>query len=190
MLSEKFGRRMDSYFAPLAAKLPLGPNSLTIIGFIITALASWVMQSNLFAAGLLIIAGGVFDMLDGSVARARGESSLFGALLDSTLDRFSDALLLLGAAWVFVQSGSSAGAFLSAAALVFSFLVSYIRARAEGLLLDCKIGIMERPERIIVIAAGCLADQLLIAVAVIALFSAATALQRLLHVRRAVSSRN
>ncbi|MCE5312253.1 MAG: CDP-alcohol phosphatidyltransferase family protein [Nitrospiraceae bacterium] len=190
MLGERFGHFMDRYLAPAARNIPVSPNALTIAGFLITALAAWVMLSNLFAAGLLIVAGGIFDMLDGAVARVTGRESVFGALLDSTLDRFSDALLLLAGAWIFVQAGSSAGVFLSASALVFSFLVSYIRARAEGLLIQCRTGLMERPERIAVMAVGCLVDQLFVAVAVISILSAVTAMQRLLHVWRTISQRD
>ncbi|MBN2655386.1 MAG: CDP-alcohol phosphatidyltransferase family protein, partial [Nitrospirae bacterium] len=183
MLSQRFGHSFDLYFAPAAKSLPLSPNAVTVAGFLITVLAALVMQNNLFAGGLLILLAGFFDMLDGIIARVKNIQTRFGALLDSTLDRVSDALILLSAAWIFVESGSLTGIFASAAALIFSFIVSYIRARAEGLGINCTIGLMERPERIVTLAAGCILDQLFAAVVVVAVFSAFTAVQRIMHVR-------
>ncbi|MDX9714616.1 MAG: CDP-alcohol phosphatidyltransferase family protein [Dissulfurispiraceae bacterium] len=173
----------------MARRLPLKPNSITLIGFLVTAAASLIMQKNLFAGGVLILFAGFFDMLDGITARVKNIQSRFGALLDSTLDRISDSMLLLSAAWIFVDAGSSAGVLMSAAALIFSFSVSYIRARAEGLGISCSIGFMERPERIIVLAAGCMFDLLLTAVAAIAVLSVFTAAQRIVHVYHVISDK-
>ena len=123
-------------------------------------------------------------MLDGVVARTNGKASKFGALLDSTLDRYSDAALFLGAAAYFYGIDHIAGAALSLGTLVGAMLVSYVRARAEGLDIPCHVGIMERPERIVLLAVGCLTGWMFPAMIVLFVLSHVTVLQRILHVAR------
>jgi phosphatidylglycerophosphate synthase len=148
----------------------------------------------LLLAGLVAILAGVADSLDGAVAKARGISSPFGALLDSTLDRISDALLFAPIAWLYAfppgapASGGSWVAALALIALVTSFLVSYVKARAEGLGLTCNVGIVERAERLILVVAGLLFDLVPLMLAILVVLSIITFLQRLFYVRAQIKS--
>ncbi|HTZ18256.1 MAG TPA: CDP-alcohol phosphatidyltransferase family protein [Dissulfurispiraceae bacterium] len=184
MIGERFGHFLDKPLAPLAKRVPLSPNVITISGFIVTVLAAIAIQRSLVAGGLLILAGGAFDMLDGMVARASGTSSTFGAFLDSTLDRYADAVLFLAVAWYFYTAGNDIGMLLSIGSLAGAFIISYARARAEGLGIDCKVGLLERPERVILLALGCLTGLLLTVVTVIFVLSHFTVVQRIVHVKR------
>lgn len=151
MLSAKLGHFLDAPLRPVAKRIPLNPNTLTITGFLVTAAAALVIPNNLRLGGLLILFGGIFDMFDGIVARTNGKATKFGAFLDSVLDRYSDAFLFLSIGYYLVAQGEHTGAFLSLGTLVGAFIVSYTRARAEGLGASCHTGIMERPERIILL---------------------------------------
>ncbi len=102
--------------------------------------------------GVIILVAGLFDMMDGRLARMSGKSSLFGALWDSTLDRYSELVSLFGICLVFLQSGRFAVGIVTFAAMIGSVMVSYVRARAEGLQVECKVGLMQRPERVVVTA--------------------------------------
>lgn len=154
MIGEKLGHLLDKPLEPLAQKIPLTPNTLSVIGFLITLFASYVLTYDLGIGGILIVVGGCFDMLDGIVARITNSSSRFGAFLDSVLDRYADAVILLAIAWNLGKNNNHAGVLLCLGTLIGSFLISYARARAEGLGMECKHGLMERPERIILIAIG------------------------------------
>ena len=151
MIGAKLGHFLDKPLTPLVKKIPLNPNILTAAGFVITVAAAFVLPYNIRLGGLLILTGGLFDMLDGVSARVNNKVTKFGAFLDSLLDRYSDAFLFLSVAWYLASKGEHTGAFLSLGTLVGAFLISYARARAEGLGEDCKTGIMERPERIILL---------------------------------------
>lgn len=142
-------------------------------------------MGGLVAAGLVLVVGGVLDLLDGAVARQRGQPTRFGALLDSTLDRAGEAAVFLGILLFLLRSRDNAGAALSLSALAASYMVSYIKARGEGLGLDCPVGFFTRPERVIVLILGLLLRQPTAALALITLLSLATAAQRFLYLRRA-----
>jgi phosphatidylglycerophosphate synthase len=152
MFGEKFGHVFDRPLTPLARKIPFDPNTLSITGFLITVLASCTLISDLRIGGVLVLVGGLFDILDGVVARAHNKASKFGAFLDSVLDRYADAFILLAIAWNLGTKKNLSGVLLCLGILIGAFLVSYTRARAEGLGEDCKHGLMERPERIVLIA--------------------------------------
>ena len=184
MISAKLGHILDKPLEPFARRISLSPNIISLAGFCITLLAAYIIPRHLQAGGVLILLGGLFDMLDGVVARTNGKASRFGALLDSTLDRFSDASLLIGSAWFFFSQENMLGVGLSAGTLVGSLLVSYVRARAEGLGLTCHVGIMERPERIVLLAFGCLTGWMLPVMIVLFIFSHFTVFQRVIHVYR------
>lgn len=184
MLSASLGHFFDKHLAPLAKRIPFSPNIITIIGFLITATAAFIIPTNLATGGLLILLGGAFDMLDGVVARTNSKRTIFGAFLDSTIDRYSDSLLFLGASWYFYNSGNIAGALLSIGSLVGSLLISYARARAEGLGVECKVGLLERPERVILLAAGCITGFLFPTIVIIFVLSHFTVIQRIIHVKR------
>jgi phosphatidylglycerophosphate synthase len=151
MLSARLGHFLDAPLGPIAKRIPLGPNTLTVIGFLITVVAALTIPHDLRLGGLFILMGGAFDMLDGVVARTKGRTSKFGAFLDSVLDRYSDAFIFLSLSYYLAANGDHTGSFVSLGALVGAFLISYARARAEGLGESCHTGIMERPERIILL---------------------------------------
>ena len=135
---------------------------------------------SLLAAGLLVLAAGLFDMLDGALARHTGRVSRFGAVLDSTLDRLSEAAILVAAVFLFATEAMVAAAVLAGATLAGAMTVSYLRARMEALGLAGRGGLFTRPERVIVLALGLLIDQLIIALVIVAVFSFITAGQRLI----------
>ncbi|MBZ0156445.1 MAG: CDP-alcohol phosphatidyltransferase family protein [Alphaproteobacteria bacterium] len=183
MLGAKLGHFLDKPLAPLAKRISLSPNVLSMLGFLITVVAAGVLPFHLRSGGLLVLLGGFFDMLDGVVARTNGKKTTFGAFLDSTLDRYSDSLLFLAVAWYFFDRNNLAGVLLTIGGLIGALLISYVRARAEGLGIDCHVGLMERPERIVLLAAGCMTKWLFPVIIVLFLFSHITVLQRILHVR-------
>jgi phosphatidylglycerophosphate synthase len=184
MLSAKLGHFLDSPLSPIVKRIPLSPNILTIIGFLITIIAALVIPHSIKLGGILILIGGMFDMLDGIVARTRGETTRFGAFLDSVLDRYSDAFLFLAIAWYLAEKGNHTGAFLSLGTLVGAFLISYTRARAEGLGESCHTGIMERPERIILLIFGTITELLVPVLWIMLILTHITVIQRIYHVWR------
>ncbi len=101
MIGNIFGHFLDSPLSSAAKKIPLSPNTITVTGFIISIMASLILAHNLFWGGIMILISGLFDILDGIVARTNNNSSQFGAFLDSVLDRYSDSFLFLGLAWFF-----------------------------------------------------------------------------------------
>lgn len=151
MLSAVFGHFLDKPLGEFARKINANPNLLTVAGFLITSFGAAILPANLFAGGIFILLGSLFDMLDGVVARANKKTTMFGAFLDSFLDRISDAFIFLSVAWLLYANDDRTGALLSVGAMTAAFLVSYARARAEGLGISNSSGIMERPERIILL---------------------------------------
>lgn len=153
-------------FIRLMLKVGLTPNIVTAIGFIGNLVAMWLFieaalrfaddssrSFNLVGwGGVTILAAGLFDMMDGRLARTGGLSSVFGALWDSTLDRYSELVTLFGICLVFVKADWFWLSVVTFAAMVGSVMVSYVRARAEGLQIECKVGLMQRPERVVVTA--------------------------------------
>lgn len=182
MISARLGHFLDRPLTPVIKKIPLNPNTLTITGFVITAIAAFVIPHNLKLGGLLILAGGLFDALDGIVARVQNKTTRFGAFLDSVLDRYSDAFLFLSIAWYLAGKGDHNGAFLSLGTLVGAFLISYARARAEGLGESCHTGIMERPERLILIIFATLTGWLVPILWIMLVLTHVTVIQRVYHV--------
>jgi phosphatidylglycerophosphate synthase len=187
LLSEWFGHFLDKPLAPLARRIPFSPNFVSITGLFITAAGSALIPFDLLLSGIIIAIGGFFDILDGLVARTNGKRTRFGAFLDSTLDRYSDSLMILGAAWYFYTAGNVAGLLMSAGGLIGSLVTSYARARAEGLGLDCSVGILERPERVVLISAGCITGLLFPAMVIICILSHVTVIQRIIHVHTQLS---
>jgi CDP-diacylglycerol--glycerol-3-phosphate 3-phosphatidyltransferase len=173
----------------LLAKTPITPSTLTWIGFLLAVGAAvLIAQGYLLAAGVVVLIAGLFDMLDGALARHTKQTTHFGAILDSTLDRLSEGVLLLGILILYARQPSTVGILLAGAALLSSPLVSYIRARGEALGIECEIGFFTRPERVVILALGLLLSHfsyaLIIALAIIAVFSFITAGQRLIHLWR------
>jgi CDP-diacylglycerol--glycerol-3-phosphate 3-phosphatidyltransferase len=173
----------------LLARTGLTPNAVTWIGFIITVVAGvLVITRHPLAAGIVVLVAGFFDMLDGALARTTGKVTRFGAILDSTLDRACEALLLISLLVVFVQDGKTTESILAGVAIPGSLMVSYVRARMEGLGIECKAGLFTRPERVIVLALGLLLSRfdyaLLIALSIIILFSYYTVIERMVYAWR------
>jgi CDP-diacylglycerol--glycerol-3-phosphate 3-phosphatidyltransferase len=133
-------------------------------------------------AGLLLIPVALFDSLDGALARLTGKATPFGAFFDSTLDRFAEIALYLGL--LYLYRGATLETVLIYLAITGSLMVSYTRARAEGLGLECKVGLFTRLERLAVLTLGLLLEQTLIALIILAIFSNLTVLQRVWHVKR------
>jgi CDP-diacylglycerol--glycerol-3-phosphate 3-phosphatidyltransferase len=186
----EFRRTIASYLTPaivrFLSRTRITPNTLSIFGFLVTlGAAALILTGNRFAAAFVILAAGFFDMLDGSLARNTNQVTRFGGILDSTLDRLSEAALMVSILVVYGKDGSIPGIWITSIALVSSMMVSYIRSRAESAGIDCEVGIFTRPERIIVLAIGLLLsgfnNALLITLGIISLFSIITVVQRLLH---------
>src|SRR5688572_20620324 len=137
--------------AIINASVALGihPNVLTLIGVLINVLAAFALALDMFVlAGVIMIIANIFDFIDGKVAHITGTQSQFGAFWDSTLDRFSDLALFTGLIWLYAELGRNGYVLIATLALIFSIMTSYARARAESLIDKCKVGFMERPERI------------------------------------------
>lgn len=161
----------------------LSPNVFTVIGFVAVSLdAVLIGLGYLPLAGIVLALSLLLDALDGAVARATNQSSRFGAFLDSTLDRWSEVAIFFGLAVAMQRSGSQLDLVLVYWAICGSLLVSYTRARAEAAGVQCKEGFFTRFERMLVIIAGLLLNQLTLAVGAIALLASFTAAQRLLYV--------
>ena len=171
----------------LLFRLNLRPNHLTLCGLGVSLLtAAAFVGGRTRLAGLLLILAGLFDFFDGSLARASGQVTPFGAFLDSVIDRYSDIVVLLGIVVLFARTPHARGAVIAMAGLVGSVMVSYTKARAESIGVDCNVGLMERPERMICLIAGALFDLLEPALWALAILANLTALQRIVFTRRAV----
>lgn len=193
MLKRIFGDAAQRVVTPLGAavgRAGVTPNMISVVGFGITLVtAVLIAQGRFLLGGVILVAGSLFDMLDGAVARATGSGSKAGAFLDSTLDRFSDAAVFVGLIWFYGRGdGNHLGAGLALAGLILSLMVSYLRARAEGLGFSCNVGIAERPERLTILCAGLILDLVIPALILLAAASAFTVVQRFLHVWRQAGS--
>ncbi len=176
-------RRLIEPVARLLAKTGLSPNTLTVLGlFLNLGVAAIIATGHPQAGGIMVLLAGAFDILDGTVARLTQRSTRFGALLDSALDRLSDAALLFGLLVLYVRQHSGGEILLIYIVLVGSMMVSYVRARAEGLQLDCEVGLLGRGERVVVLALGLLFNRVVIALWVLAVLTSITAAQRVLYV--------
>ncbi len=165
--------------------LHVTPNMITFAGFIVACGAAYVIaQGHLLAGGAVMLAGAIMDMFDGAVARMARKASTFGAFFDSVMDRLGEAAVLFGLLAFYVRQDYTLGAYLSVGALVASVMVSYTRARAEGLDVPGDVGVMGRPERIVVLGAGLLLGYPLYALAVILAVAGFTVFQRILYVWR------
>lgn len=177
-------RLLDAIIRGFAA-LGINPNVLTFIGFAINLFAAYLFAYGYFRwAGLNIILAGFFDMADGRVARVTHRVTPFGAFYDSVLDRYSDLCLLVGLLIFYGRVNRFFYVALVAAAMIGSVMVSYTRARAENLIPTCKVGFLERPERMVLIIIGALFDRMAPVLWVIAVLSNWTVIQRIVHTRQ------
>jgi CDP-diacylglycerol--glycerol-3-phosphate 3-phosphatidyltransferase len=170
----------------LLLRLRLRPNHLTVCGLGVSVLTAAAFASGRpRGAGLLLTLAGLFDFFDGSLARASGQVTPFGAFLDSVIDRYSDLVVMLGIVLLFVQTGNRRGEVVTMVALVGTIMVSYTKARAESIGVACNVGFMERPERMICLIAGAVFDLLEPALWVLAVLTNVTALHRIAFTRQA-----
>ena len=200
MFSRRIQQRVRQFVTlimrPLA-QLGITPNTLTLLGLILSMATAIVIAHGYFlVGGLLVLFAGIFDMFDGALARVRNASSTLGAFLDSTLDRYSESFILFGLFWYTLQGGTLHDNLWPFAheqswmlgslyiAVVGSLMVSYAKARAEGLGLECKTGLLARPERVVILAIGLLFGVVTWAVVLLAIFSNVTAVERIVYVRR------
>jgi CDP-diacylglycerol--glycerol-3-phosphate 3-phosphatidyltransferase len=172
-------------------KLGLTPNALTVLGSILTGGVGLLIAQGWFvAAGLCLWLFSATDTLDGALARATDRVSVFGAFLDSVCDRYAEAAVFFGLIWWYQTTGNTAGVALAYLAIIGSLMVSYARARAEGVGLQAaEVGWFQRPERIISLGVGLIVGQfvpvvLLAVLAAFAVLTTVTVLQRVLHVAR------
>lgn len=188
MFTQKFQawvRRWAERFVSVFRESPITPNMLTLFGLAITAGgALLVALGNLLLGGVVLAFAGLFDILDGALARAAGKVYRYGAFLDSTVDRYSEVLVYLAILIYFLQRHDGLYPIIVFVALTGSFLVSYVRARAQSLGFSCDVGILARPERVVIIVAGLLLQPftplaLTIALWVLAIGTNFTAVQRI-----------
>lgn len=176
----------------LLAKTPITPNTISWLGFLVAIGAgSLITTGHLFAAGLIVLVAGFFDILDGALARTTNQNTKFGAILDSSLDRLGEAVVLLAILIFYILNASERPvivALLVTLTIIGSFMVSYVRARAEALGLKGETGLFSRAERVIVLALGLLLSQisyaLITALALVMMFSFVTVSQRLIYAWR------
>ena len=166
--------------------LRVQPNQLSCLGLVCSMIAAGAFAADQRRTGALCLAvAGTLDILDGALARVSGRVSPFGAFLDSVLDRYSDLLVLAGLVYLFARLGRPEAVVAVLLALIGTVMVSYTRARAESIDVECRVGLMERGERMLVLIAGALLGFLVPAIWVVALGANATALHRIAHTWRA-----
>ncbi len=205
--------RVKRTFEPIAlamGRLGLTPDALTLIGFAITVVAAVLLGAELWLiGGLVVFFGGVFDMFDGTLARATGQVSPLGAFMDSVFDRWGEAIVYLGLVIGLERTGFSLGVYLAAAAMGAAFLVSYTRAKSEGLGFSAgtgmaEVGLMPRELRLVVLTVGLVVAGILgvgpeatggslvlaLALGIIAALATVTVIQRVLHTRRMATERS
>jgi phosphatidylglycerophosphate synthase len=199
-LSNESRGRIRKVFEPIAlglGRLGLTPNGLTLIGFGITVIGAILLGfQQWLIGGIVVFLGGVFDMFDGTLARATGKVGPLGAFMDSVFDRWGEAIVYLGIIWGGVLSGSDPVAILAAAAMGAAFMVSYTRAKSEGLGFTAgtgmaAVGLMPREIRLVILSLGLILAGvaanlaiLEIALGIIALGATITVIQRIVHVRQ------
>jgi len=185
-LTDWLRARFAGVLEPVAERLAgigMGANAISVLGFLLqVGVGLLFVGGRVRVGGLILFFGAPLDALDGAVARASGRDGMFGAFLDSTLDRFADAVLILGLVAYRMQAGAHVEVALLLAALVAAFMVSYTRARAESLGASCKVGLLTRLERILLIAVLAAFGLITILAWALAILSAFTVLQRVVYV--------
>jgi CDP-diacylglycerol--glycerol-3-phosphate 3-phosphatidyltransferase len=184
----KFGRE---FFAPAVAYIVqwlkaagISPDALTYTGFLLTILSGLILGGGYFRWGaILLLIASIFDMLDGALARATAQSTTFGAFLDSTLDRYSESVTFFALAYYYSGvTASRTEVVLIFVIIIGSLMVSYTRARAEALNIECKGGILQRPERVLLLIAALLTGWMLPVLWIMAILTNISAIQRIYEV--------
>lgn len=203
MFSRRIQQKARQFVAAIMrplAQLGITPNMVTLVGLLLSIVTAIVIASGyIVVGGVLVLFAGIFDMFDGAIARVRNAATTFGAFLDSTLDRYSESIILGGLLlyalqqpnlretlwpWPHEQQWMIVLIFVAA---VGSLLVSYAKARAEGLGLECKTGLLARPERVVILTIGLLTGTTIWALLLLAILSHVTAIERIMHVWRATN---
>jgi len=175
-----FSEQIVAPIIVLFSKAGLTPNAVTWIGLVITCFgAFFIVKGNFLLAALIILIGSIFDMLDGVLARKTGKKTKFGGFLDSTVDRIAEGAMYLAVLVYYVDINYKYGIILAYAVMFLSFLISYTRSRAGALKIDCEVGILTRPERVILFILGLLMNKIFWAMIVIGVFSLITVIQRI-----------
>jgi CDP-diacylglycerol--glycerol-3-phosphate 3-phosphatidyltransferase len=171
--------------AGLFLRLGFTPNMMTMLGLLGNTIGAFFLaRGEMLTGGLFVLLMGPVDALDGTMARLRGEASDFGAFVDSVTDRYSELIIYGGLLYYFLSVGNTIGGLLVFVAAAGSVLVSYVKARAEGLGYEAKVGLLTRAERYLVLAPALLFSQLYVGLGIIAVFANITALQRIFYVRK------
>lgn len=187
-MRERARRILETGSIPIArllARLKITPNQVSSAGFALNVLAAiFVATDDLVVAGAVYLLAGCMDLMDGTLARVTDRATKFGAFFDSTLDRISEGVVFAAITYRFAANGQVLLTAVVVLALLGSLLVSYVRARAEGLGGQCKVGLLTRAERVLILAAGLLFGFLAQAIVVIAVLTAITVVQRVYHVAK------
>lgn len=185
MITRQIGQTLNYVLLAIVrafAASGINPNVLSVIGFAVTLLAAYLFAYGYFRwAGAGIILAGLFDMLDGRVARLTGRVTPFGGFLDSVLDRYSDLCLLIGLLIFYARASRFVYVTVVALAMIGSVMTSYARARAENLIPTCKVGFLERPERMVLIIIGALFDRMAPVLWIITVLSTWTVIHRVIY---------
>lgn len=185
MLLRKVFKGIIDPIAGFFLKIGLKPNHITALGFILAAVSAWLIAiGRIQIAGLVLLVGAPLDVIDGSMARKLGETGRYGALLDSVVDRYSELVVLGGLLLYFMDIGSITGMLLVFVSAAGSVMVSYVKARAEALNFNAKVGILTRVERMIVMVICLLIGMPIIALWIIAILANFTAVQRMIFVHK------
>jgi CDP-diacylglycerol--glycerol-3-phosphate 3-phosphatidyltransferase len=182
-IRRNLAHRITDPIVGILSKSGITPNALTFINLALNIAAAFIIaMGNFLLGGILVLVAGLFDLLDGALARFIKKTTRFGAILDSVADRISEAAIFCGLlVWYIPQEGASLEIVLIFVVLIGSFLVSYIRARAEGLGWQCQVGLFTRAERVIVLAIGLLINQIFIVLCILVVFVFFTVFQRLVY---------
>lgn len=179
-------RELIKPLARLLSAMRVHPDTLTHLGWTLAVVSAVLFGlGRVRTAGAVMLLAGLFDALDGAVARESNRMSDFGAFLDSTMDRFSELAIFVGILFFYASSGSPYETLLAGAAMTFSLLTSYTRSRAEGLGIRCEVGLLERAGRVVILSLFALAGFLTAGIALVAAGALVTTVQRILHVDRA-----
>ena len=170
--------------------LRISPNVLTFVGVVINITAAWLLAFGIFrTAGFVMIVANIFDFIDGKVARERNRETAFGGFWDSVMDRFSDITLFIGLIYLYTKLGRADYVIITALAMMFSVMTSYTRARAESIIEKCKVGFLERPERIVLFMIGAFTNRMAAVMWVILVLSIVTVADRIYFTWRELNRR-
>jgi CDP-diacylglycerol--glycerol-3-phosphate 3-phosphatidyltransferase len=188
---ERLIRRAFGPLIQILVRCQIGPNAVSVTGFLVTIVAVGLFVGGApVAGGLIFLLGSLLDVLDGELARASNRVTPFGAVIDSLLDRISEGALLIAIAWYFADRGEVAGVVITMAGMLGSVSTSYVRARAEAVGTTCAVGWITRPERIIILTLGMIFGQIFAAIVILFVLATLTVIQRTVHVHRMVREQN